>query len=188
MNRQPHEDFRRVRSPFVGRVVRLRAMEDGDIPRVNELFWDPGVQAGVGTNWPEPVAGTRAFVERARANADEVFLAIERLEDDELLGACSLFDVHAGNRAATLGIWIARPFWDRGYGTDAVRVLCRFAFEEMNLRRVELGVFETNPRAKRAYERVGFREEGRRREALFIDGRYVDVVVMGLLAGELVEG
>jgi RimJ/RimL family protein N-acetyltransferase len=86
-----------------------------------------------------------------------------------------------------LGLWIGRPYWDRGYGTDAVRVLCRFAFREMNLQRVGLSVYDINPRGVRAYEKVGFKEEGRRRRGHFADGRYVDVIVMGLLAEELIE-
>jgi RimJ/RimL family protein N-acetyltransferase len=65
--------------------------------------------------------------------------------------------------------------------------LCRFGFREMNLQRIGLSVYEVNPRGVRAYEKAGFKEEGRARRAHFIDGRYVDVVRMGLLARELAE-
>ena len=57
----------------------------------------------------------------------------------------------------------------------------------MNLQRVGLAVYETNARAVRAYEKVGFKEEGRRRRAHFIGGRHIDVIVMGLLAEDLIE-
>jgi RimJ/RimL family protein N-acetyltransferase len=57
----------------------------------------------------------------------------------------------------------------------------------MNLQRVGLSVYDINPRAVRAYEKVGFKEEGRRRRAHFVDGRFVDTIVMGLLADELIE-
>jgi RimJ/RimL family protein N-acetyltransferase len=53
---------------------------------------------------------------------------------------------------------------------------------------MELHVYETNPRGRGAYEHVGFKEEGRLRRAMFVGGRYVDVIVMGLLAEELIEG
>jgi RimJ/RimL family protein N-acetyltransferase len=57
----------------------------------------------------------------------------------------------------------------------------------MNLQRIGLAVYETNPRALRAYENVGFKEEGRRRRAHFVGGRHIDVIVMGLLAEEMLE-
>jgi RimJ/RimL family protein N-acetyltransferase len=161
-------------------------MEEGDLPRVNELFWDPDVTAGVGAGWPEPLAGTRAFWEGSRANPNGELFAIETREES-LVGGCSLFDIDARNRSAVLGIWIGKPFWDRGYGTDAVRTLCRFGFREMNLRRVALSVYSSNPRGLRAYEKVGFKQEGRRRQAQFVSGAYADAIDMGLLPEDLLD-
>ena len=112
---------------------------------------------------------------------------IERLEDQQAIGGCSLEEIEARARAALLGIWVGRPNWDSGYGTDAVRTLCRFGFRHMNLQRIELNVYTTNPRAVRAYERVGFRVEGTRRRSAFVGGRYVDSHVMGLLIEDLDE-
>jgi RimJ/RimL family protein N-acetyltransferase len=106
----------------------------------------------------------------------------------ELVGAISLDLDHSANRSAMLGIWIAEPHWDQGYGTDAVRVMCRFGFREMNLQRVGLYVHENNPRGQHAYEKVGFVEEGRMRRFHFMDGRHHDTIVMGLLAEDLIEG
>lgn len=179
------EDFQRIRSPFEGRLVRLRAVEHDDLPRINELFWEPGVTQQLLVVWPESVSGTREWWEKRRA-AGEPHFAIETLSG-ELVGACDLARVEGRARTAILGIWIGQPFWDKGYGTDAVRTLCRFAFREMNLQRIELGVLETNPRGKRAYEKVGFNEEGRLRRALFVGGRHVDMIVMGLLVEDQLE-
>lgn len=179
------EDFRRIRSPFEGRLVRLRAVEEEDLPRINELFWEPDVTEHLLVVWPEAVSGTRRWWEKRRATKEPYF-AIETLTG-ELVGACDLARVEGRARTAILGIWIGQPFWDKGYGTDAVRTLCRFGFREMNLQRIELSVLETNPRGKRAYERVGFKEEGRLRRALYVGGRHVDMLVMGLLAEDLIE-
>jgi RimJ/RimL family protein N-acetyltransferase len=181
------EDFRRIRSPFEGKLVRLRAIEEDDLPRLSELFNDPEVlQSLEQVVFPEPLAGTRAWWVQSRNSPSQEAFAIETLSG-ELVGACDLRGISRRSRTAVLGIWIGKPFWNRGYGTDAVRTLCRFGFRELNLQRIQLHVHETNTRAVRAYEKVGFKEEGRLRRAHFVDGRYVDVIVMGLLVEELPE-
>ena len=186
MSGEPHEDFRRVRSPFEGERTRLRAFEERDIPRLNQMVWDPEVSQHLALAWPEPLAGTREFWERARAADDAVTLVIETLAG-EVVGLCGLEGVDPRVRSAALGIWIGRPYWNRGYGSDSVRTLCRFGFDEMNLQRIGLSVYETNPRGIRAYEKIGFEEEGRRRRSHFIGGRHIEVIAMGLLAEDLLE-
>ncbi len=178
-----HEDFGRVRSLFEGELIRLRAVEEEDLPRINELFWDPEVTQFLDVVWPEPIVGTREWWERSRSDGIALF-AIETLPG-EFIGACELGAIDRRVRSAVLGIWIGKPFWGRGFGTDAVRTLARFGFNEMNLQRIRLLVQETNPRAKAAYEKVGFKEEGRLRRAAFIEGEHVDLIEMGLLAEDL---
>ena len=184
MSDRVHEEAQRVRSPFEGRLIRLRVIEEEDIATMHGLFNDPEVQRTLAVNWLEPIAGTRRWWEGVRTNPGTAAFAVETLAG-ELIGACSLEDLNPAARTAALGIWNGKRFWNRGYGTDAVRTLCRFGFEELNLQRVGLSVYEINTRAVRSYENVGFKEEGRARRAHFIDGRHVDVVRMGLLAEEL---
>src|SRR6266545_777524 len=188
MGKQIHQDFRRITPPLEGRLIRLRAVEEHDLPRINRLFNDPEVLRHLSTvTFPGPLQDTRQWWEgRFAQGGGEVRFAIET-RPGELVGASSLNDVNGRTRTATLGIWLGQPYWDQGYGTDAVATMCRFAFREMNLQRVELHVFATNPRGQRAYEKVGFKEEGRLRRAHFVGGEHVDVIVMGLLSEDLVE-
>jgi RimJ/RimL family protein N-acetyltransferase len=181
-----HEDFRRILPPFEGRLVRLRAPEPEDAPRLNPMFGDPDVLAGLTMPFPQSVAGFLEWIEAARRSEDSATFVVETREG-EAIGACDLRHLNLRNRVANLGIWIGKPYWDRGYGTDAVRTLCRFGFRHMNLQRVELQVYADNLRGRRAYEKVGFKLEGTLRRAQFVVGRYVDTHVMGLLAEELVE-
>jgi RimJ/RimL family protein N-acetyltransferase len=170
-----------------GLLVRLRAHEASDYGPLNELFTDHEVMEGIGFAMPQSSQGYREFVQSTRGKDDRLHLVIERLEDRQAVGGCSLEAIEARNRAAVLGIWIGKPYWNRGYGTDAMRTLCRFGFRHMNLQRIELHVFSVNPRAVRVYERVGFKVEGTRRRSQFVGGRYVDSYVMGLLAEELMD-
>jgi RimJ/RimL family protein N-acetyltransferase len=170
-------------SPFEGRLIRLRAVEESELDWINREFWNPNVNRFLAIAWPESVDGTRGWWGATRRH-DPGPLLIETLEARERVGVCTLEGIDPRPRTAVLGIWVSEAQWDQGYGTDAVRTACRFAFDEMNLQRVGLQVYETNPRAIRAYEKAGFREEGRLRRAHFIGGRLVDVIVMGCLADE----
>jgi len=175
-----------VRSPFEGQFVRLRSRELSDIRRANELFIDPDVLSGLLMTFPVPMAATREWFEGTRNDPIGERFVIETL-DGEPIGICSLEEIDARARSAEVGIWLGKPYWGKGYGTDAVRVLARFGFRSLNLQRLHLHVYATNDKAIRAYEKVGFQVEGRLRRDQFLDGGYVDTLVMGLLAEELLE-
>jgi len=120
------------------------------------------------------------------APAYNPFFSIRALSDNRLLGDITLEVLHAWNgRQAIVGIAIGeRADWGKGYGTDAMKTLLRYAFNEMNLNRVTLNVFEYNPRAIRSYEKAGFTHEGRLRAALLRDGKRWDLLYMGVLREE----
>lgn len=111
--------------------------------------------------------------------------AIRTLADDRLIGLIGLYTTFQPQREAFMGIQIGeRDYWGKGYGTDALRVLLRYAFDELNLYRVSLSVLEGNERAMRSYEKCDFRYEGRERQAWAYDGRRWDEIFMGLLREE----
>jgi RimJ/RimL family protein N-acetyltransferase len=84
-----------------------------------------------------------------------------------------------------VGIFIGdKDYWNQGYGSDAMQLLLKYGFNSLNLNRIYLHVFDTNPRAIRAYEKVGFVLEGRLRQDIFLNGSYVDVLMMSVLRSE----
>jgi len=111
--------------------------------------------------------------------------AIVEKGTDRLLGNCGLLDIEESNRSAEVGIFIGPPeARGKGYGTEALRLLCDYAFNALNLRSLMLRVYDYNERAIASYRRIGFRELGRRRKARYYGGAYHDVVLMDLLAEE----
>ncbi len=110
---------------------------------------------------------------------------IRRLEDNRPIGDVDLSDYDWTARHAWVGIAIGeREMWGKGYGSDAMRIVIHYAFRELNLNRINLTVFEYNPRAIRSYQKLGFKEEGRERQWLNRDGRRWDMLYMGLLRRE----
>ena len=107
---------------------------------------------------------------------------IRALENDRLLGFISLWVGHWASGEGQVGIGIGeRAHWGRGYGTDAMDMLLRYAFAKLNLARISLEAFAENPRAIRSYEKAGFTLEGTQRQWARRDGRRNNVVVMGIL-------
>jgi RimJ/RimL family protein N-acetyltransferase len=116
---------------------------------------------------------------------DEVFFGIRTIEGDTLIGFVGLFDLYMQQGDTLVAIALGeRKFWGNGYGTDAMRVMLRYAFNELNLSRVGLIVFEYNPRAVRSYEKIGFIHEGHVRGAIWREGRRWDFLYMGILREE----
>lgn len=116
------------------------------------------------------------------------WFTIRTLAEDKLIGDIGLYVVNWSGRDAFVGLGIGeRDFWSRGYGTDAMNLILRYAFMEVNLTRVTLTVFEYNPRAIRSYEKAGFQHEGRLRKLLHRDGKRFDELFMGILRDEWME-
>ena len=170
-----------------GKNVRLRAIEREDIPNFVRWFNDPELRRYIQMNEPMSKAGEeRWFEDRLSKKGDYIF-GIEAQVGEEWvsIGNLGLHQVDWKNRCAVFGIILGeKAYWGKGLGTEAARTALRFAFDELNLHRVELEVYAFNPRAIRCYEKVGFRREGTRREALFREGKYHDVHTMAILQPE----
>lgn len=114
--------------------------------------------------------------------------AVEVIADKTLIGGSGLFNIDWTSRSAEVGISIYNPeYWGKGYGVESLDLLLDFAFQDLNLNRVGLEVFEFNERAHKCYLKVGFKEIGRKRRARFIEGQYHDSIVMDLLREERVK-
>jgi RimJ/RimL family protein N-acetyltransferase len=176
-------------SVYEGRLVRLRAFEPEDMPLLHGWMNDTEVQEHQGIWYPRSRAQVEKILARdAEAGYDNLSLAIVNRADGRLIGDVGLHGASAEDRSATGGITIGdKSLWDGGYGTDAMRVICRVGFKVMNLHRIELHVFGGNARARHVYRKLGFVEEAICRDVLFKHGHYIDDVIMSLLAGELVE-
>lgn len=117
---------------------------------------------------------------------DLAFFAIEETESNLVIGTCQLFNINPVHRSAELQIRIGdKRFHGHGYGSDAIALLTAFGFRDLNLHRIYLQVFSTNKRAYSAYLKCGFKHEGTARQAVFLDGEWVDVELMAKLSEDV---
>jgi RimJ/RimL family protein N-acetyltransferase len=171
----------------------------GELVRLEAL--DPAAHAAYFARWsadseyerlldsdptrPRSAAQTKAELEKLLEGTDDYLFLVRALEGDVPIGMVELDDIAWARGDAWVGIGLGeRTYWGKGYGTDALRILLRFAFDELNLHRVTLNVFSYNTRALRTYAGLGFTVEGTVREALMREGRRWDLIFMGLLRRE----
>jgi len=113
--------------------------------------------------------------------------SVRTQDEDRFIGYFSLWVELLQNEAwVEIGIG-ERDFWGRGYGTDMMKLCLQYAFTELNVNRVSLGLHSYNPRAQRSYEKAGFRYEGCTRADTHREGRYTDGIWMGILRGEWMQ-
>lgn len=171
-----------------GKRIRLRADERSDLPLFVRWLNDPEVRQGLALFLPFSQAEEEGWYERMLQTPREQHpLLIEVRRDDQWIpvGNCGFHDIDWRNRCAEVGIVIGeKAYWNQGYGTETMQLMLRHGFLTLNLNRVFLRVFETNPRAIRSYEKAGFIHEGRLRQAEFRDGQYVDILLMSVLRSE----
>jgi len=170
-----------------GEGIRFRAIEKDDIPSFLRWLNDPETRQFLLLYDPISRADEERWVEGLAGRKDDRIFAFEAPIDDQWihLGNVGLHGIDWKNSNSGFGIVLGeKQYWGQGYGTKAARLMLRFAFDTLNLHRVELEVFEFNPRAIRAYEKAGFRPEGTRRQAFFHDGRYWDAHRMAILSEE----
>lgn len=110
------------------------------------------------------------------------------LNNSDLIGSCSLRNIDEKNKTAELQIRIGeKNFQNKGIGKLCVKNLLRFGFNDLNINRIYLNVFSTNLRAINVYKKCGFQEEGVLRESIYLNGNFIDVILMSVLKNEYVD-
>jgi len=166
--------------------VRLRPVDEPDLPLFVRWFNDPEVRYWLSmSDAPEfTLESEREWYDEMRSDPSRVIWCIET-EAGKPIGTAGLHAIDETNGRATFGISIGeKAYWGRGYGTEALRQVLRYAFQEMGLRRVVLEADEDNARGIRCYEKCGFLREGLLRGHRLRHGEPVNGVVMAVLSHE----
>ena len=118
-------------------------------------------------------------------SSPEGVFSIVTLDGDKLIGTVGLESYDHLNRTATLGVFIGdKDYRDKGYGTEAIRMVLEFGFKYQNLHSIKLDLMAFNERAYHCYLKCGFKEYGRRRSCKFLNGKYYDYISMDILEDE----
>lgn len=131
------------------------------------------------------VIGEKEWLENtARKNENKNFNIID-LNSNKLIGTIGLEKFNWTSRNAVLGIFIGdKNYRNNGYGTEAIKLLLEFGFKYLNLHSIRLSLLSVNERAHKCYLKCGFKDAGKSREEIFLNGKYYDKLYMDILEGE----
>jgi len=172
---------------YTGQKVRLREYRKEDVEKALHYMNDSETKRFLSPGIPYlyTLEDERKWFENLSAAKDIYNFAIETLADEKYIGGCGLNSIDWKNSVAAVGIFIGdKEYWGKGYGTDVMKVLIKFIFEQVNIHKIKLNVYSFNERAIKCYEKCGFKVEGVLRQEIFRDGRYYDEIIMGLLKEE----
>jgi RimJ/RimL family protein N-acetyltransferase len=179
-----------MRDLFRGQLVRITAEEPGTYAKSEVLWHRDSEFVRLADSDPVQLSSEKKIKEWAEKRfekgpqPDRYSFTVRTLAEDKLIGFFGLW-INLIHSEAWVGIGIGeREFWGKGYGTDMMKLCLQYAFVELCVERVSLGLHEYNARALRSYEKCGFRLEGRTRQDMLREGRRSSTLWMGILREE----
>lgn len=170
-----------------GEKVSLRWLTENDIDSLLTIFSDREVMR----YWSSPAMNERGEAVEYLADIHKFFRRGELFqwgvalnENDLIIGTCTLAAIDKQNRRAEIGYALRRDYWGKGLMRDALEALIDYAFNNMNLHRIEADVDPRNASSIRSLERLGFMREGFLRERWIVNGEIQDALFYGLLKKE----
>ncbi|OGN72176.1 MAG: GNAT family N-acetyltransferase [Chloroflexi bacterium GWB2_49_20] len=170
--------------------LTLRFLGEADLPALYELYSHPDVMR----YWSSPAWTDIAQAQQMLKVTQEGYLTgsvlqlgIERNADHVFLGTCSLFQFHVASRRAEMGYALSRPYWGSGYMHEALQVFLGYAFQTLDINRVEADIDPRNRASAKTLERLGFQKEGHLRERWIVNDEVSDTWLYGLLRREWQE-
>lgn len=172
---------------YKGMKTTLREVRIDELPKITEYVNNYEAYSSFTESAPRPKSYEyqKLWYEKTIIREDIITFAIAEKETDRFIGTCQLRNIDRLNQVAMLSIIIGDSSSSgKGYGTDALTQLLRFAFLELNLERVELDVYEDNKGAIALYEKCGFKKEGVRKDQVYRNGHYSSQIAYSILKEE----
>lgn len=164
-----------------GKITRIRPLEMDDLDLLYEWYNDQEFSYWISGNWPETTLMRRDELEKRFYEEDPNRYAITDVKDN-LIGTIGFDQVNISARSARIFMGIGqKDLWGKGFGTDSLRIFIKFLFTQWNFRRLTAETWQNNTRAISCYQKLGFVVEGNLRESYYVDGKYFDAVILGLL-------
>lgn len=165
--------------------IYLRSLCESDAAIMYESTLDEEIRYMTGTKRNFTLEQIKTHIQNIANDPSRFDFAICLKDTNETIGELSILDINEEDRKAGFRIAMnSISLTGKGYGTEAIKIVLRFVFDQLNLNRIQLEVFSHNLRGIRAYEKVGFVKEGVLRQALYFNDTYSDEIIMAMLKSD----
>lgn len=175
-----------MKSRINGKNIYLRKIQDSDAKSLaDNLNYKHYAMCIPTIPHPYTLSNAKSFIKGAKdqwETSKKFQFAVVLQETDELIGCCAFTNLNPAHKRSELGYWISKKHWRQGYGTEMLKLMIGFAFNELKLHRLEAGAIAHNKASQNLLMKCGFKREGvqKKRELLF--GKYHDRIIFGLLS------
>jgi len=176
---------------LIGSRIMLREYRKEDLDSMRRWVNNPEITSNLSDVflYPQSLTATESYLNcLLEGKTEQKGFVIAVKETEEYIGQIDLFHIDWKNRSTEMGIVIGNPeMHNKGYGSEAIQLLQKFIFLQLNLNRLQLEVHDYNDKAIKCYLKCGFKEEGRLRQKHFSNGQYSDLIYMGILREEFIN-
>lgn len=189
MKTKPSQD-NNIQAYLVGKKIYLRLLNKRDINK-RYLSWLNDTEVTkymISGLFPSTRKDLEDYYKKVHESKTDIQFAIIEKENNLHIGNIKLGSINWVHRFADLGIMIGeKKYWHGGRGQEACRLLLEYAFKRLNLNKVILGVYENHISAIESYQGIGFVIEGRIKDFLYFEGKYIDRIIMGISQKEFLK-
>lgn len=169
---------------LIGDNVILRAIEEKDLEMLRSLINNPDIERQtMGFNYPVSEYHQKQWFYNLSNDLNNVRWIIS-WKDGSAIGMCSLHNIDWKNRVSKIGIKLIDEVKSKGIGIETYNLVIKYAFEELQLNRIESEVIDYNYSSIKLHSKIGFYEEGRKRKSVFQKGKYFDTIIFGIVYEE----
>lgn len=164
---------------IVGEKVFLKILSEDDVDE-NYVEWlnDNEVTRFLESRWrAHSLEDLREYIKTINGSLNDILLGIH-LKNQEHIGNIKIGQIHPVHRFGDLGFLIGRKYWNKGYGTEAIKLATEYAFKELNLNKLFAGIYCKNGGSYKAFMKAGYVEVGRLKRHVFFEGNYVDSIIV----------
>ena len=171
-----------------GKSVRLRQIEESDLPKLRDWRNSSYIRAYTREYRPLNMLNQKKWFESLLMDQSNIMFVIEKKDKEEIIGCCGLTHINWKEGHGEVSIYIGEEKWqEKGYASAALHLLLKYGFGELRLHRIYAIIFEYNESSIRLFEKNGFTLEGKYREARFLDGKFHDELIYGVLDYEYLD-
>ena len=170
-----------------GDKINLRTLKSSDAQSIFENAKDKEISQYTNVPHPYTLKDAKEFIKKTQKDnrlKKAYYFGIEDKKIKQIIGMIDFVKYDKINKNAEVGYWLGKKYWSKGYMKEALGLLIDFGFKKLKLHRIYATVIEPNIKSKQRLKKAGFKYEGKQREHIYRENKFMNYLIFGLLKDE----